>query len=246
MIFQIELTRLFIILIPQLITAFIYLFIIYKVLKRRKDRSSVIISFFYLSWGLAFIINSLKLFLILFESELNIILIFDYLTFYFIIFGFIYIEIFVMIIHQSVIRLSLKRITSIIVLYAMICTLILFIPNGITIDPDQGYRIKYSLAFLITNYLFFTSIIVIPTFTFFSQTYKTIKTPILRKRFKYLIIGIVLAFLDIYGAALYNTWHNETFRVIWSVVTLFLLVPSAILIYLGIGKNLGIRKQLKY
>ena len=45
-------------------------------------------------------------------------------------------------------------------------------------------------------------------------------------------------YFGIYGAALYNTWGDPIFKVVWSLIQLILIPTTNLLIYYGVGKNL--------
>ena len=62
-------SRYFVVLITQAVAALFFIIIIYKLLKRRKDQSSILLSCFYLSSTLAFIMNIIAVTLIFSDSN---------------------------------------------------------------------------------------------------------------------------------------------------------------------------------
>lgn len=236
--FYMDGTRLFIVLIPQTITILSFAFIAYKILSRRKDKTSLLLSSFYICMVIGFIINLISLSLISLEILVgNLIKVFYYTVFYLILFSFIFLVLFIMSISSVNTLTNSKIIASILIIYGISSFLIVCQPGGIEFI-DENYTIYFNTNLMISSYIFIFISIIIPSFYFSLKNKDKITHPSLKKKYKLFTIGLIVKYLDLYGAILYNSWHNPLFRIIWSGITSFLLVVSAFLIYYGVGKNL--------
>jgi hypothetical protein len=68
--------------------------------------------------------------------------------------------------------------------------------------------------------------------------YKLFEDKGLKKKLRYFSLGIFGTFISLYGLILYNTWDDPLYKLIWGVISLFLVPISGFLIYYGIGHNL--------
>ena len=236
--FILDWTRLFIILIPQSITILSFSFIAYKILSRRRDRDSILLSSFYITLSIAFIMNLIVILLIALDLQLEKLIIFLYyfLT-YLILLSIIFLVLFITNIHFISPLLGQRITMTILIIYSVLSLVILCQPDGISFLGDD-YIIQYSVNILISAYIFIFISIIIPSFYFSVKNSKKMNFPSLKKKYKLFTFGFGLILLDIYGAILYNTWHYPPFRAIWSGITSFLLITSAFLIYYGVGKDL--------
>ncbi len=235
---QVESTRLFIVLIPQSAAALIYLLISYILLKRKKDWLIYFLVSTYFHLFLVSIINNGFIVLILIDFQNTLIIkslyyIISFLT----LFGYIFLLLFIVLLYKTEITLTLKHCLIIILIYGAISILLIFIPDSISFNIEKNWNIQFSFIFMISVYIFFTLVIFIPMNIYSIRIYLSIEDGYLKKRFKYFLIGVLSFIFDLYGAILYNTWHNPIYRNIWSIITFFLLISSAILIYYGIVKN---------
>ena len=235
-------TRLFIVLIPQSITILSFAYIAYKILSRRKDKDSILLSSFYITLVIAFITNLIVLLLIALDLQLESLIIFlYYFLFYLILFSVIFLVLFVINIHL-INSLFTKRITIVIlIIYGILSCIILIQPGGISF-LEADYTIQYSINLLISLYIFILISIIIPSLYFSLKNAKKMNFASLKKKYRLFTIGLITKYLDMYGAILYNTWHYPPFRALWSGITSFLLITSAFLIYYGIGKDLHTTK----
>ncbi|TFF97218.1 MAG: hypothetical protein EU541_08510 [Promethearchaeota archaeon] len=239
LIFQLEWTRLFNILISQSFIILIFAIIIYKVLARRTDRATLFLSGFYITISTGLIFNITFISLLLGNVTTNSILYpIYYLSSFLTIFAFIFIVIFLIHIYNIQSVFSIKKSLIIIISYAIICFLVLVFPAGITINEANNWTPIYSWEFLIFLYIIFSFIIFMPTLIYSYKLLKMIQAPSLRKKLKQLIMGVIGLSVLFYGVILYNTWHNPLFRVVWSLLTFIFIIPSSIFIYYGIAQNL--------
>ncbi|UCC18563.1 MAG: hypothetical protein JSV62_10680, partial [Promethearchaeota archaeon] len=82
-----------------------------------------------------------------------------------------------------------------------------------------------------------SSIVVIPTIYFSIKIFIKFESEYLRKKWKYFVIGISAYFFLYYGTSLSNTLNDDSFRFIWSLISLPNLI-ALYLIYYGIGRQL--------
>ena len=239
MLYQIEWTRLFIVLIPQSAVSFIYLLISYKLLHRRKDQLIILLVSTYITLFLVSLINNSFVFLLIIEFENSLLMkglyyILSFLT----LFGFIFLLLFIVLLYKTDIKHIKKTFIIIIIINALNFLLFLFIPDSISFNINENWNIQFSIFFTLTIYIYFALLIAFPIFIFSNRIYLSFEDNQLKKRFKFFMIGVFFYLLDLYGAILYNTWHNSIYRSIWSIITFILLISSSILIYYGIVKSL--------
>ncbi|TFF88920.1 MAG: hypothetical protein EU549_02135 [Promethearchaeota archaeon] len=138
--------------------------------------------------------------------------------------------------HSS--KTSLKWDISILLLYAIGIIILFFIPGGIRINESTQWLPLYNWIFSSLLYVLFTLFITIPFSYYAIKILINFKEKSLRKKYKYFIIGSIGLFMALYGLVLYNTWQASIFRTIWSFIVFLIVIPSALLIYYGIGKDL--------
>ena len=233
---SIDLPDLVIIFISQLILASIFLFIAIKLLRRTRPRPIITLSILYFLLIAGFIFNIIHVIIRTINPE-NVLLlkVIYFLTFYPLLFAPIFLLTFIMSILKLGDVFTLKKQLIITLIYGSVTFLIFFIPKGITFKES---RPEYSWAFFAAIYTSFTIFITIPTIWYSRRLVGTFQDKILKKKLITFLIGVFAMYSVIYGAVLYLTWQNPLFRTIWSVVTFILMIPSGILIYLGIGREL--------
>jgi hypothetical protein len=225
--------RLLIIYVTQLLFSGIFLFLAYKILKRNKNRLTLLLSSFYISVGSAFILNAIYP-----PLRVNpIVYILFNIIIFFSLFGPIFLIIFLINLLKTDEDFSLKKQLTIICLYAVSLFLILNFPGGITINEDTNWRPVYSWSFLIVLYIFMTCIIAMPFFFLFLKLYNGFEDDNLKKKLMYFFIGFCGVAFVTYGAVLYNTWDDPIFKAIWIYLS-FIVVLSGYLIYYGMGRGL--------
>ena len=231
------LLRIVTIFISQLILAIIFLFIAIKLLRRTRPRPIITLSMWYLLTTTGFVFNVLHVIIAAFQPENALLLIVIYfLSFYPLLFSPIFILIFIISILKLGDVFTIKKQLIITLVYGFVTLLIFFIPEGITFT--EQWRPIYSWDFFTAIYISFTIFVTLPTIWYSRRLIKTFQDRILKKKLTTFLIGVFGMYLVVYGATLYLTWKNPLFTTIWSVVTFFLMIPSGILIYLGIGREL--------
>jgi len=224
-------SRYFLIFVIQVFIICTFLTISYKILKRNRIRSNIFLSLFYSLISCSFIINIIYL---PFREE-NIVYLMYFLILYLLLLSFIFLVLFNLNLIQF--EMSLSKNIIIIIIYAILSFLLLIYPGGITISESTNWKPVWSWEFLLIGYIFLTFIVVIPIFITSIKIYKKFKNDVLKRKWACFFIGLLGFTFGAYGAALYNTWNDPIFKLIWNFLTL-IIVPSGILIYYGIAKNI--------
>lgn len=232
-----ELSRLLIVFITGLILASIFLYIAVKLLKRNRMRSIITLSMFYTFSTAGLIFNAIFVLIATLMPENESLLISLYfLSFYPILFSPIFIITFINTLLKLDDVFTLKKQILIIMIYGLITFLVFFTPDGIKFTEE--WRPIFSWTLFAVILIVFTAFTVIPTLIYSRRLLKTFKDKILKKKLLTFIIGVIGVLTSVYGATLYITWQDPLFRSIWSVATVIILIPSALFIYYGIGREL--------
>ena len=231
-------SRIIIIFIGQLILASIFLFIAIKLLRRTRPRPIITLSILYILSPIGFIFNILHVIIrTIYPENVVLLKVIYFFSFYPLLFSPIFLLTFIISILKLGDVFTIKKQLIITLVYGFVTLLIFFIPKGITFSVESR-RPEYNWYFFAAIYASFTIFITIPTIWYSRRLVKTFQDRILKKKLTTFLIGVFGMYLVVYGATLYLTWDNSLFATIWSVVTFFLMIPSAILIYLGIGREL--------
>ncbi|MGB5909605.1 MAG: hypothetical protein WBH31_00290 [Promethearchaeia archaeon] len=232
------LIRLLSIIIPMPFIGIVFLFLAFKILKRSRSQLSLTLSVFYILIGIAVFIN--LTFLLITPTRIDILLfILYFLTSYLILFAFIFIVVFIHNLLKIDSIYSFKKYSIIILVYGISCFMLLIaVPEGIRISSETNWVPLYSWTFLLVEYVFFTCFITISTLIYAIKLYNKFKDKNLKKKLRYFILGIFGMILILYLIVLNNTWQDITFKTVLSISSFFIMVPSALSIYYGIGQNL--------
>ena len=232
-----ELSRLLIVFIPQLILAGLFLFLGIKLLRRNQQRPTVTLGMLYFISASGLIFNALLLLLAAFQPENEVLLLVIYfLTFFLMLFSPVFILTFMI----SILRLgdvfTIKKQLIITLIYGFIIIIIFFTPKGITFS--EQWRPIFSWGFLILVYITLTVIILLPILWYSRRLIKMFQDKKLKRKLITFLIGVFGMILSIYGTVLYITWQGSLFSSLWSILTTFVIIPSALLTYYGIGRDL--------
>ena len=230
-----ETVRLLIVFVPQLFDSLLVLFLIYKILNRNTNRSSLILSGFYFSVGIGLIMNIVAVLFAFFQPG-GIVAIFYFIATYFIIFSFIFIVIFILSLLKLRDVFTLKKAFIITLIYGVIWLILLLYPGGLTFTENWAPVYSWNLFFAAN--IFFTVSITLPIIIYSIRLYSSFEADNLKKKLKIFLFGITLIIPIIYGVILSNTWHDPLFKTVWGIITIVLLLASALLIYYGIGREL--------
>ena len=236
MIFQItEYLRLFIVFVPQVFLVGVFCFLIFKILKRNTNRSSLILSGFYFTVSVGLGMNAIAV-LIAFFSPGEYIAILYFLATYFTMLSFVFVIVFILSLLKLKYVFTLKKIFLIILTYGVAWLLLHLYPGGVSYS-ENWVPVYSPLLFLAVNILFTISF-TIPVVYYAIRLRRLFKDANLKRKLSFFIIGITLQIVLIYGVLLYNTWQDLMFKTIWGISAIFLLISSGLLIYYGIGRDL--------
>lgn len=236
MIYQVtESLRLFIVFVPQLFIVIMFSFLIYKILKRNTNRSSLMLSGFYFFVSVGLALNSIAVVIASFQPGMLIAILYFIATFL-IVFSFIFIEIFVLSLLKLKDVFTLKKAFIIILIYGIVWLIILLFPEGLTFTVN--WVPVYSWPLYIFANIYFSISITIPTLFYSTKLYISFEAENLKKKIRPFLVGVITLITIIYGVLLFNTWQDPLFKTVWGIIVVLLLISSGLLIYFGIGRDL--------
>ena len=209
-----------------------YLFIAYKILKRERKGLNLILSSFYICVAFAVIINVIYAFIFVEE----IVYILHVTTYYLLCFPLIFLLVFVLILLKSEDVFTPKFQLILIIVFGILLVGLWLIPNGVTINESTNWKPDWSLIYLLYS-LIVCSFAIFPTIFVSIKLYRKFEYKGLKKKLKYFLIGINGYFFLYFGTSISNTLNDPTFRIIWSLLSLPMLV-SLYFVYFGVAKNL--------
>ena len=232
-----DMVRLLIIFIPGLIIAGLFLYLAIKLLRRNRQRPTVTLGMLYIISASGLIFNVTHVVLAAFQPENEALLsVIYFLT----IFQMLLSPVFILTFVISILRLgdvfTIKKQLIITLVYGFVICIIIFTPNGIIFSEQS--RPTFSWGFLTLIYIALTVFILLPTLWYSRRLIKTFQDKILKRKLITFMIGVFGMLISIYGTILYITWQNSLFSSLWSTFTTFISIPSALLIYYGIGREL--------
>ena len=236
MIFQFtEYLRLFIVFVPQVFLIGVFCFLIFKILKRNTNRSSLILSGFYFTVSVGLGMNAIAV-LIAFFSPGEYIAILYFLSTYLIMLSFVFLIVFILSLLKLKSAFTLKKAFLIILAYGIVWLLLHLYPGGVTYS--ENWVPVYSFSLYLTLNILFTLSFTIPVIYYSIRLRRLFKDANLKRKLSFFLIGVTILIVLIYGVYLYNTWQDPTFKTVWGVSAIVLLISSGLLIYYGIGRDL--------
>jgi len=236
MILQItEYLRLFVIFVPQIFMVVLFSFLIFKILKRNTNRNSLTLSGFYFTVSLSLAMNGIAV-LIAFFSPGEFIATLYFILNFLVIFSFVFIIVFILGLLKLKDVFTVKKALVIILAYGTVWLILLLFPGGITYS--ENWAPVYSFPTYIAGNILFTITFTVPVIYYSIRLRRLFKDSNLKKKLSLFLIGNMLVTIIIYGALLYGTWQDATFKNAWNLITSVLLISSCLLIYYGIGRDL--------
>ncbi|MFX0143924.1 MAG: hypothetical protein ACFE9C_07595 [Candidatus Hodarchaeota archaeon] len=219
--------------VVQGLFALFFLYMAYLVLKRGRKTLNLYLSCFYLSTTIGGILN------MIYANIFNepVVFIMHFLTYYLFCFSMIFLLIFVLILEKPAKMITFKYQLLILIILGLLILGLIFIPNGIVINTTTNWKPNWDWLFFVYSVIVCSGLIIIPTIYYSIKIYKKFESDYLKKKWKYFLIGISAYFFLYYGTSLSNTLNNDTFRFIWSLISLPTLI-SLYLIYYGVGRQL--------
>lgn len=213
--------------------AFFFLYMAYVVLKRGKKRTNFYLSSFYLSTAIGGFINIA--YANIFEE--SVVYILHFITYYVLCYSIIFLLIFVLILLKPSEKFNTRHQIIFLIIVGLLLLGLIVIPNGIQINEGTDWKPNWSWVFFIYSVIVCSTILIIPTSYYSFRIYSKFENQYLKKKWKYFLIGMLGYFFLYYGTSLSNTLNNDSFRFIWSLISLPTLI-SLFLIYYGVGREL--------
>jgi hypothetical protein len=226
-------TRFFLVFGIQSALGITFLVLAYKILKRKSSKIPLYLATFFIVEFLV-VLDNVIIILLPFSNLVIVLYFLGTFLFYFAILFYI---LFLLSFFEEKLKFTRKKQIALVIFYSSIIFSLLTFPEGITFKVNGNWRPQWSWTFLILNYVVITLLYNIPILILSYKLYSKFENPKLKKRIKYLLLGTGLLMIQVYGVVMYNTWENETFRMIWSFYTPFIMI-SAYFLYYGIGTNM--------
>lgn len=239
MLFQNEFTlRLIIVSIFQIWPIFYCSYFAYRLLKRAKNRSTYILSGYFIMTALTYFLATLSTYLVATPLSYFIYVI----SVYFFVFSFNFLINFSWLLtklhEKSCNTTFFIRVTF----YAILSLFVILIGiqfNGITLDASTGNIPIYSLFFLGFSWTYILFFYIIPQIYLSLKILKIYEGIYLKKRLNSFIISVFLMLLMAVFMFIYNTWtENVVFRTFYIFIIPELGVFAAYFVYKGFGKEL--------
>ena len=233
---QLDAVRFIQIFIVQGFMSFLYFFMAYLILRRGTKRLNLNLTAFYLSIGIAGVINMIYAPMqIFFGPSHQIVYMLHFITYYLYCISLIFLLLFILIILKSDRVISLKVEILSISLFGLLLLGLWFIPGGIQFNTYDA-KPHWNWAFGIYSFII-CSMVIIPTLYYSLVLYRKFDFEELQKKWRYFILGESAFFFLYYGTTLSNMLNDPGFRTLWSILGIFSLVLLSC-IYLGVGKQL--------
>ncbi|MBY8985946.1 MAG: hypothetical protein KGD65_12805 [Candidatus Lokiarchaeota archaeon] len=210
---------------------FFYMAIV--VLRRGKKKTNLYLSSFYLFTAIGGLIN------IIYANIFveNIVYILHFITYFVLCYSLIFLLIFTLILIKPGDTFKTKSQVILLILAGILLLGLLLIPNGIQINQTTNWKPNWSWSFFLYSVLVCSVIIIVPTSYYSIKIYSKFENQHLKKKWKYYLLGMLAYFFLYYGTSFSNTLNNDSFRLIWSILSLPTLI-SLYLIYYGVGRQL--------
>lgn len=230
--FQVDISRILFVYIVGLTIVFVSAILIYKTLKKGKDKPHLMICGFFISFAISISLNAIyaPIFLMDIRNVLYRVNIF------FLFFGLFFTLLFTLYLYkENEIKNQYLLIPS--VLYGIILILLLYHPESITISVLTNWNPIWELSILISIIFISLGLCFIPTIALSIIIYRRFQIKVLKKKLKYFIIGIVGAHITLYGAIIVYTTNNSAIILIFSFTSMVNIVWT-LFIYYGMTSNL--------
>ena len=234
-VYQMDLARIIQVYVVQVIIAAFFIFLAYKILKRGKKRLNVTFSCLYIFVALGLIVNCIYAPM----TDESVVLILNFVTNVFVVFGIIFLTIFNLILLYSEKVITKKKEIIIISIHgALLLLSIVFLPSGgITINESTNWKPVFNLPFFIYLMVIITVMGVIPALFTSYKVYLEFDDNQLKKKWLFFVIGLIGLYIYTYAAFTANFLNIPTFRLILSIFGLT-VVLWLYLLYYGVGRQL--------
>jgi len=230
---QMSLTRFIQVYIVQGIYGLFYIYMALMILKKDRKKLNRLLSGFYLSAGIAVIINIIY---VTITVEL-IVRAFHFTVYFLFCFALCFILLFILTLSKSEDIITVSRQSIIMIIYCILLLFLLIIPNGFEISAGTNWVPVWNPLFLLYASIICICLMIIPSLFYALLLLRKFENEDLKKKWKYFIIGISSYFFVWAITSISNTLNVASFRSITAILTV-LTIPSIYLIYYGVLKQL--------
>ncbi|MFW9971140.1 MAG: hypothetical protein ACFFDF_13175 [Candidatus Odinarchaeota archaeon] len=238
--YQLEsLTRVLTIYLVQGLICAWFSYLAYRILKRDRKRLNIIFSGFYLSAAIGLIFNFIY-------GPLPwepVILVLNFLTN----FGSFYAPIFFVVFNLILLK-SEKIVTPAkqmlifigygIYMFSMIFFVLAGPEWGVELNATTNWTPVWALAFFLYVFLGVTIFTIVPLLYLSFQIYKKFEDQQLKKKWKFVIYGVIGLMIFMYAIIFSNWLNDQTFRNIVLPIGIVLAAVSGYMMYSGVGRQL--------
>jgi len=230
---QMSLTRFIQVYIVQGIYGLFYIYMALMILKKDRKKLNRLLSGFYLSAGIAVIINIIY---VTITVEL-IVRAFHFTVYFLFCFALCFILLFILTLSKSEDIITVSRQSIVMITYSILLLFLLIIPNGFEISAGTNWVPVWNPFFLLYASVICICLMIIPSLFYAILLLRKFENEDLKKKWKYFIIGISSYFFVWAITSISNTLNVASFRSITAILTV-LTIPSIYLIYYGVLKQL--------
>lgn len=231
--YQLSIGRIIAIYVANGIIFTFFIYLAYKILKQSRKRQNIYFSLMYISVAIGIFINFIYATL----TDSNLIILLNFFTNYFITLGTIFLTVFVLILLKTEEIFDTKKQLTLIITYAILLSLMIFIPDGVEVGPHTGWSPHWSWPLFIYVAIIITIMSVAPSLYYSIKLYKKFEDILIKKKWKFFIIGMSELFAVLYGTFFTHALNISLIRTIWSIIALVLSLSGAYLIYYGVAKK---------
>lgn len=211
-----------------------YLLIALLILKRSTKRLNKIFSMFFICVASGTIVNVIyaAIFISSVVTFLNI------LTFYLFSLAMVFLLVFDLILLKSEKVITNAKQAIIIIGWAvlLIGLFIIGLSGGVQVDDATNWKPIWYMPFFLYA-LIIGTVMIIATYFFAIQIHKQFEDPILKKKWKYYLVGVTFFYFVWIGTSVSNFLANESIRTVWALISLVALLTTYAMYY-GVGKQI--------
>ncbi len=226
--------------VVQLGLGLFFLYLGVKIIKRDKKKLNVLIFMFYLFIFISMLLNVIYATMSSMSDDYETAV--NYLHFWTLFFSFMsfpFLLVFNLILYKSEKVFDLKKqLVVFLVLLAANISAIALVPDHLTMNTSTDWYPKYDSVYFLVQ-IFLLSAAVIPMIYYAVKVMQKFKSPDVKQKFKSYVLGITTQTVAGYGILISNFIFNDTFRNIWTFVSLALVITTCITVYRGLAKQLS-------
>ena len=219
--------------LAQGIVFLMFIFLIYKCLRKSRKRPIIYFALFYTSIAIGIFLNFIYAPL----KDEKLVRLLNFLTNSFIGLGSIFLTVFCLSVYKQNKFGTFKQIT-IILLFGTLIAFSILIPNAVEVGQATNWIPRWNIYYFL--YLLLLTLIfgLIPTIYYSFRLFSTLNDKELKKRWKFFIFSIILYYSATYGIFLSNFLNYPLFRIIIAIITISLCTAGNLMSYYGVIKKL--------